>query len=41
MEAIVVADSVTRDVFKICTGGIVNVVGPSTVLVFVLGIVEL
>jgi hypothetical protein len=41
VEAIAVVDSSIKEVFKICTGGNVNVVGPSTVLVFVLGIVEL
>ena len=41
VEAMAVTGSVTRGCFKICKGRSVNVVGPSTVLVFVLGIVEL
>lgn len=41
VEAMAGTDSVTRGCFKICRGGSVNVVGPSMVLVFVLGIVEL
>src|SRR2546423_9900293 len=41
VETTVGAGSATRGVFGICTGGRVVVVGPSTVLVFVLGMVEL
>jgi hypothetical protein len=37
VETIAVAGSAAKDVFKMCTGGSVKVVGPSTVLVFVLG----
>jgi len=41
VEAMAGTDSGARGCFKICRGGSVKVVGPSTVLVFVLGIVEL
>ena len=41
VEEMVVPDKEKSDVLKICTGGRVNIVGPSTVLTFALGIVEL